>query len=94
MLTNAEVQKISDKGVTFAQTVTMDSTENQDVYCKGRSRTLPCDTAILAVGQKPIDEPYRSLKGRVKELYRIGDSQAAGKIHDAVWDGFELGRNL
>ena len=86
--------QISDKGVTIKKTTAIDRSENQDVYCSGKTRTIPCETVVLAVGTKPEDKLYQSLKGRVKEIYRIGDCQNVGKIHDAVWKGFTLGRNL
>jgi len=94
VMTNVNVEKISEKGVTITKTITIDRTENQDVYCKGKPRTIPCDTIVLAVGQEPANESYHSLRGKVKELYKIGDCRSARKIHDAVLEGFELGRNL
>ncbi len=94
IMTNVNVEKISEKGVTITQTITMDRTENQDVYCKGKPRTIPCDTVVLAVGLEPAKEIYHPLRGKVKEIYTIGDCKSARKIHDAILEGFELGINL
>jgi 2-enoate reductase len=93
-LKNINVEKVTDKGVTITQTIAVDRSENQDIYCKGKERTIPCDTVVLAVGQEPEAELYRSLYGKTFELYRIGDCRTAGKIHDAVLAGFNLGRNI
>jgi 2-enoate reductase len=93
-LTNADLQRISDRGVEFSLTRAIDRTENQDVFCSGEARTLSCDLVVLAVGTKPEDGPYRLLQGHVKEIYRIGDCRSIGRIHDAVWGGFTLGRSI
>ena len=93
-LTNINVEKITDGGVIITQTAVADRSENQDIYCKGKERTLRCDTVVLAVGQKPENGLYRTLHGKVRELYKIGDCRTAGKIHDAILAGFNLGRNI
>ncbi len=45
------------------------------------------DSVILAMGNEASDELYRDLKGRVSELYAIGDCLAPRRIDDAVLDG-------
>ena len=37
---------------------------------------------------------YFALKGRVKELYRIGDCVAPRKIDMAIHEGYTVGRNV
>lgn len=54
----------------------------------------PFDTLVLAMGQKSDDALYTSLKGKVPELYRIGDSVAPRKVDMAIWEGHKIGREI
>ncbi|MEM4472313.1 MAG: FAD-dependent oxidoreductase [Archaeoglobaceae archaeon] len=53
-------------------------------------RELYCDAAVLAVGTRSKDELYEELKGKVKEIYRIGDCVKPRKALDATLEAFEL----
>jgi hypothetical protein len=46
------------------------------------------------MGQRVEDALYMSLKGKVKELYRIGDSVAPRKVDMAIWEGHRIGREI
>jgi hypothetical protein len=50
------------------------------------------DNVILAYYQKADDALYFALKGKVKELHRIGDCVAPRMIGDAIRDGEKVGR--
>ncbi|MFC1929370.1 FAD-dependent oxidoreductase [Chloroflexota bacterium] len=52
------------------------------------------DTIIWATGAKPNDSLYFKLKGKVKELHRIGDCVAPRWVDFAIWEGEMLGRAL
>ena len=52
------------------------------------------DTVVWATGAKANDELYFAVKGKVKELYRIGDSVAPRLIEFAIWEGEKVGRTL
>ncbi len=56
-------------------------------------KEIECDTAILAVGTKPNDGLYESLKGRV-EVYRIGDCVEPRKALDAIHEAANLALKL
>jgi len=56
--------------------------------------TLPADTVVIAVGFKPDQELYQSLKGKIPELYLIGDSRKPQNIMYAIWDAYEVARNV
>jgi len=45
------------------------------------------DTLIAAVGMKPRTNLYKSLQGKISELYVIGDCKEPRKIHDANGKG-------
>ncbi len=52
------------------------------------------DTLVLAVGMEPSKGLAQSLKGKVKELYLIGDCVEPRKIVGAIDDGFRVGREI
>jgi hypothetical protein len=52
------------------------------------------DTVVLAAGNRVEDNLYFALKGKVKELYRIGDCVAPRKIDMAIVEGNRVGRLL
>jgi mycofactocin system FadH/OYE family oxidoreductase 2 len=65
-----------------------------NVYSNAWMEWGPVDTVVLAMGQRVEDSLYFSLKGKVKELYRIGDAVAPRKADMAIWEGHKLGREI
>ena len=58
----------------------------------GKEEWIRADWVILALGVKPNDSLFRKLEGKVPEIYSIGDCGQTGKIIDASYDGFRVGR--
>ena len=57
----------------------------------GTRRLEGFDTIVTAVGgESPNDAVYQNLKGKVKELYVIGDAAQPREIIDAVYEGVEI----
>ena len=52
------------------------------------------DTIVLSVHRRPNCALYSALKGRVPELYRIGDSVAPRRAHAAIIEGEKAGRAI
>ena len=52
------------------------------------------DTVVLAGWHKPNEDLYFALKGKVKELYRVGDCIASRTILEATREGDQVGRLL
>lgn len=50
------------------------------------------DTVVLAAGNTADDALYLALKGKVKEIYRIGDCVAPRLTDSAIADGHQVGR--
>jgi hypothetical protein len=46
------------------------------------------------MGNRTEDSLYFSLKGKVKELYRIGDCVAPRKVDMAILEGDKVGRSI
>ena len=55
---------------------------------------LGYDTIVLDMGNEADDQLYRQLKGRVKEIYRIGDCVAPRGIGVAILEAARTGEML
>ena len=53
-----------------------------------------CDSVVLAMGSRAEDSLYKSLKGTVEELYRIGDCVAPRRIDMAILEGENVARMI
>jgi len=52
------------------------------------------DEIVLAIGYKSNDMLYHSLKGKVPELFTIGDCVKPRKAFEAIHEGFEVGLKI
>jgi 2,4-dienoyl-CoA reductase-like NADH-dependent reductase (Old Yellow Enzyme family)/thioredoxin reductase len=54
----------------------------------GKEESVEAEAMVLAIGAKPVDGLYTSLRGAVDNLYVIGDARAPRDIMHAVREGF------
>ena len=54
----------------------------------GKEESAEAEAVVLAIGAKPVDGLYTSLRGAVDNLYVIGDARAPRDIMHAVREGF------
>ncbi|UYO63996.1 hypothetical protein LNN31_06150 [Acetobacterium wieringae] len=47
-------------------------------------RTIPADTVIYAIGQKPLQQEALALSACAREFYQIGDCVTPKNIYDAT----------
>jgi len=52
------------------------------------------DSIVLVTWRAANEEIYYALKGKAKELYRVGDAVAPRNVEHAIWDGEMVGRKL
>jgi mycofactocin system FadH/OYE family oxidoreductase 2 len=65
-----------------------------DVYA-GVPKTIEgVDTIVLAAGNRADDRLYKELKGKTKELHRVGDCVSPRRALEAIYEGYNLGRIL
>lgn len=64
-----------------------------NVYTKAE-RNVSVDTVVVATGGVAVNQLYSALKGKVKELYAVGDCIAPRKMNNAIYEGYHLGRSL
>ncbi len=80
VLTNTEAVEVVDEGLVVRGT-------------EGRKDLIKADTVVLAVGMEPsADGLAEAIKGKVAELYRIGDCAGVGKVMDAIWPAYRKAR--
>ncbi|MDD4569939.1 MAG: FAD-dependent oxidoreductase [Tepidanaerobacteraceae bacterium] len=56
--------------------------------------TLNVDSVVIAVGYKPNSNLYNSLSKEMFEVYPIGDSREAANYMNAIWDAYDVARNI
>lgn len=96
-------QRLLQKGCTFTPDTAVISIGGEagakvlqgiNVYSNAMGEFGPYDSVVLAVGQEADDGLYKALKGKVKELHRVGDCVAPRKVDMAIWDGHKVGREI
>jgi mycofactocin system FadH/OYE family oxidoreductase 2 len=96
-------QRLLTKGVTFTPDIAVMEVTGEagektvkgfNVYSNAWDEWGPYDSLVLAMGQQVEDDLYFALKGKVKELYRIGDCVAPRKVDMAIWEGHKVGREI
>src|SRR5207247_9356622 len=65
-----------------------------NVYTGAARRIEGVDTVVLSMGSRSTDALYRELKGRVAELYAVGDCVAPRGVHQAILDATRAARQL
>lgn len=92
-------QRLAGKGVTFTPDIAVleirgTSVRGLNVYSNEMMDFEGYDTIVLAAGNTARDQLYFDIKGRVKEVYRIGDCVAPRKTDMAIMEGNRVGRLL
>jgi len=90
-------RRARSKGIAIVTNVTVleivgDTLRLLDHYSGREWRIEGIDTFVTAAPGRADDELYFLLKGRVKELYRVGDCVAPRNIQAAVLEGHLAGR--
>jgi NADPH-dependent 2,4-dienoyl-CoA reductase/sulfur reductase-like enzyme len=92
-------QRLAQKGVTFTPDFAV--VEIKGVAVKGLNyysnewhTFSDYDSVVYAMGNRAEDGLYKALKGKVEELYRIGDCVAPRKIDMAILEGENVGRMI
>ena len=52
------------------------------------------DVVVFADNRRAVDGLYRELKGRVSELYAVGDCLAPRTVEQAMYEGHGVGRGI
>ncbi|MFQ5996168.1 MAG: FAD-dependent oxidoreductase [Dehalococcoidales bacterium] len=61
---------------------------------EGEKKTIEADTIVLAAGAISDKKLYEDIKGKVAEVYCIGDCVAPRKIREAITEGYRIGLEI
>ncbi|OGO23490.1 MAG: hypothetical protein A2144_00245 [Chloroflexi bacterium RBG_16_50_9] len=85
------------KGVTLINGVKLEEITGKGLTIttrEGNTQTLEADHIMLAMPFAPNVEFLEKLKGKIPELYAIGDCENPGIIPDATASGWQVGNNI
>lgn len=71
--------------------------ESDSVILSNREKKeeqIKADLVVLALGAAPANDLPKKLKGKIEEIYVVGDSNQPRKIIDAVYEGFHAAIRL
>jgi len=81
MMAEVKYEEITEKGLVITTQ-------------EGERKTLEADTIITSLPLLPTADFLKSLKGKVPEVYQIGDCRESGFIHHAIADGSRIARMI
>jgi 2-enoate reductase len=81
ILTGTTLLEVGDAGVTL-------------VNKHFNRNTLKAGTVVLATGLKPAETPLYSLIGKAPNVHIIGDAKQPRNIMGAIWDAYEVAKNI
>ncbi|MBW2503770.1 MAG: mycofactocin system FadH/OYE family oxidoreductase 2 [Deltaproteobacteria bacterium] len=96
-------QRLLTKGTTFTPDIAVMEVAGEagekvvkgfNVYSNEWHEWGPYDSIVLAMGQAANEDLYYALKGKIKELHRVGDCVAPRKVDMAIWEGHRVGREI
>ncbi|MCC7143881.1 MAG: FAD-dependent oxidoreductase, partial [Candidatus Eisenbacteria bacterium] len=71
-----------------------DAVDVHNLYAPDQVQQIAADTVVMVTMRRAHEDLYSTLKGRVRELHRVGDCVAPGDIGTAMLSAHELGWNL
>lgn len=80
MLPGIQYEKIIENGII--------------IRVDGQSRLIKAENIVLAAGYLPNDALFRGLKGKVKEIYALGDCVEPRTILEAIHEASAIARTL
>ena len=81
IITSATIKEILDDGVIYTK-------DGEEQTIRGM------DNIILAMGAKPVNELSQKIKGKVAEIYVIGDAKEPRKALDAIAEAAEIAHKI
>ena len=94
----SQMQRLVERGVALVPMTLVTSVAGRAVrgqhVLTGVEYSQETDNVVLVMGKQPNDALYVELKGKVREIYRVGDCVAPRRITDAIYEGNLVGRKL
>jgi len=80
IITKATVSRVNDKNVVIKR-----ETDEE---------TIPADSVVIAIGYNPKNDLYKEIEQDYAETYLLGDARKVQNIMYAIWDAYEVARNI
>ncbi|HWR69597.1 MAG TPA: FAD-dependent oxidoreductase, partial [Dehalococcoidia bacterium] len=96
ILTNRKVREILEDGAVVVDTI-LETKPDRTVVCKEGDKKEAIHgmrTIVLAMGAKSVDVLSAELKGRVPEVYVIGDAKKPRKALEAIAEAADVAREI
>ncbi len=92
-------RRLMGKGIKFTPYTAVSQIEGTTVHtynvCTNQAGTIEdVDTVVLTIGHRAETGLYRDLKGKVKEIYLVGDAVAPRRVEDAIREGYQVARGI
>jgi hypothetical protein len=84
------VKRVTDSEVTAARPGTV---VIRDVFTE-QTEELNADTLVLSYWRKAENKLYDELRGKVKELHKIGDALSPRRLINAIYDGHKVAMSI
>ncbi|MBI5606593.1 MAG: FAD-dependent oxidoreductase [Deltaproteobacteria bacterium] len=78
--TKAKAVEVTEKGLV--------------ITVSGREEEFSADSVVMAIGYDSDRRLYGELRHTISELYILGDARRVSNIMYAIWDAFEVARNI
>ena len=91
------LDRLEEKGVTLLPRVKCEEVIRGGVVIAtagGEQKTIGVDTIVLAVGASSNTKLGEEIKGKVPEVYQVGDCIEPRKIRDAIGEGYRAGLHI
>jgi len=86
-------KRLREKAVQVLTSTTAIRFDKQDLWIQGpqgRKRLSGFDSIVIALGSKPNNDLVESLKGKVVEVYVVGDASKPRELMEALLEGEEV----
>jgi len=70
------------------------NTNSIEMISDSGTEEMKCAQVVLAIGYRSNNTIYNAIKNEYPEVYNLGDSQKVRNIKGAVWDAYEVARNI
>ncbi|MEE9198454.1 MAG: FAD-dependent oxidoreductase [Dehalococcoidia bacterium] len=92
-------KRLFSKGVTLSPNTAAKEIQEERVVLKNvysnEERVLEGVTTIVYAGlRRAEDSLYKQLKGKVPQVFLVGDAMAPRKVHDSILEGTRAGRKI
>lgn len=80
--------------IKASATVTNIAADGVTIIEDGNEEVIATDQSVIAVGYRSRHDLFDQLRNKYAHVYNLGDSRQVRNIRGAIWDAYEVARNL